>query len=252
VAASVTGAVGSVTAGVTLAAGAVTDASLAGNMEIVFETDFATNYNQTRHAWVTNAQDFVGTTAADPFGGYIVAASVTGAVGSVTGAVGSVTGAVGSVTAGVTLAAGAITNASLAGNMEIVFETDFATNYNQTRSAWVTNAQDFVGTTASDPFNGQVVAADVTAAVAVDDIQDGAIGAAAVADIFSTTTLAEAYSTDGSAATPAQLLYDTLQSLTEFAISGTTLTVKKRDGSTTAGTYTLDSSSAPTSRTRAS
>lgn len=64
--------------GVALSAGAITDASLAGNMEIVFETDFATNYNATRNAWVTNAQDFVGTTAADPFNGQIVAASLTG------------------------------------------------------------------------------------------------------------------------------------------------------------------------------
>jgi hypothetical protein len=44
----------------TLAAGAVTDASLAGNMEIVFELDFATNYNQTRDAWVTNYTDVIG------------------------------------------------------------------------------------------------------------------------------------------------------------------------------------------------
>lgn len=81
---NVDGAVASVTAGVSLAAGAITDASLAGNMEIVFETDFATNYNQTRNAWATNAQDFVGTTASDPFNGQVVAASVTGAVGSIT------------------------------------------------------------------------------------------------------------------------------------------------------------------------
>jgi len=50
-----------VSPGVTLANGAITDASLAGNMEIVFETDFATNYNTTRNAWVTNQQDTVGT-----------------------------------------------------------------------------------------------------------------------------------------------------------------------------------------------
>ena len=95
-----------VTNGVTLANGAVTDVSLAGNMEIVFETDFATNYNTTRNAWATNAQDFVGTSAADPFNGQVVAASVTGAVGSVTGSVGSVTGAVGSVTGAVGSVAG--------------------------------------------------------------------------------------------------------------------------------------------------
>lgn len=100
---NVVGSVASVTAGVTLANGAITDASLAGNMEIVFETDFATNYNATRNAWVTNAQDFVGTTAGDPFNGTVVSASVTGNVG------GNVSGSVGSVTGGINTGAGVIT-----------------------------------------------------------------------------------------------------------------------------------------------
>lgn len=60
--------VASVTAGVTLAAGAVTNASLAGNMEIVFETDFATNYNTTRNGWVTNYTDYLGTIPAAALG----------------------------------------------------------------------------------------------------------------------------------------------------------------------------------------
>ncbi len=55
---------------------------------------------------------------------------------------------------GVSLNAGAITNASLAGNMEIVFETDFATNYNTTRDSWVTNTQDTVGTGSFDTATG--------------------------------------------------------------------------------------------------
>jgi len=67
------------------------------NLNTVFDTDFATNYNTTRDAWVTNAQDFVGTTAADPFNGQVVAASVTGAIGSVTNL---------TVQAGTTLASG--------------------------------------------------------------------------------------------------------------------------------------------------
>ena len=72
------------------------------------------------------------------------------------------------VTAGVTLANGAITNASPAGNVEIDLETDFATNYNTTRNAWATNVQAFGGTSTSDPFNGQVVAASVTGNVGGD------------------------------------------------------------------------------------
>ena len=103
--------------------------------------------------------------------------------GNLSGSVGSVTGAVGSVTAGVSLAAGAVTNASLAGNMEVVFETDFATNYNTTRNAWVTNFTDIIGSYTAqtgDSFArlgapaGASVSADIaavksdTAAVLVD------------------------------------------------------------------------------------
>jgi len=111
--------VASVTAGVTLAAGAITDTSLAGNMELVFETDFATNYNTTRNAWTTNTQDLVGTgawntgktgyalTTADwnvgKTGYSLTATTGLGAqtaniTGNLSGSVGSVTGAVGSVT----------------------------------------------------------------------------------------------------------------------------------------------------------
>jgi len=39
--------------------------------------------------------------------------------------------------------------------------------------------------------------------------------------------------------------------LAERNLSGTTLTAKKLDGSTTAMTFTLDSSSSPTTQTRA-
>jgi hypothetical protein len=64
------------------------------------------------------------------------------------------------------------------------------------------------------------------------------------------TALTEAYRSTGATGTAAQLLYEILQNITEFAISGTTKTVKKLDG-TTAKTYTLDSSTAPTSITEA-
>ena len=104
---------------------------------------------------------------------------------------------------------------------------------------------------ASDTVANVTTTGSVTSGVTVSTVSDGAIGADAVADIFSTTAIAESYATDGSAGTPAQLLYQVQQALTEFAISSTTLTVKKLDGSTTAATYTLDSSTAPTSRTRA-
>lgn len=66
-----------------------------------------------------------------------------------------------------------------------------------------------------------------------------------------TTALTESYSADGAAPTPAQLLFAVLQILTEMSVSGTTATIRKLDGSTTAFTLTLNSSSSPTSITRA-
>ncbi len=70
-----------------------------------------------------------------------------------------------------------------------------------------------------------------------------------VSDIL-TTQMTEAYSADGSAPTLAQALFLIQQSLGDFSISGTTLTVKKVDGSTTAATFTLNDATAPTSLTR--
>ena len=71
-------------------------------------------------------------------------------------------------------------------------------------------------------------------------------------DALLTTAMTESYATDGSTMTVAQALYLILANVSEFAISGTTLTAKKLDGSTTAATYTLDDATNPTSRTRAS
>ena len=69
-------------------------------------------------------------------------------------------------------------------------------------------------------------------------------------DAAFTTQMADSVATDGSIATREQALYMILQFLTEFAISGTTLTVKKVDGSTTLMSFTLDDATNPTSLTR--
>lgn len=78
-----------------------------------------------------------------------------------------------------------------------------------------------------------------------------ALTTAALTDVWATDTLTEAYAADGAAATPAQLLYMLWAGVNEFSITGTTITAKKLDGSTTAMTWTLDDASSPTSRTRA-
>ena len=86
-------------------------------------------------------------------------------------------------------------------------------------------------------------------AILVDTAEIGAAGAGLTA-IF-TTQMTESYAADGVAPTPAQSLFLIQQSLTEVAISSTTETIKKLDGSTTAATLTLDDASSPTSKTRA-
>jgi len=72
-----------------------------------------------------------------------------------------------------------------------------------------------------------------------------------VVDIL-TTQMTESYAGDGTAPTLAQSLFLTMQNLQDFSYIGTTQTVKKLDGSTTAATYTLDDAVTPTSKTRAS
>lgn len=67
-----------------------------------------------------------------------------------------------------------------------------------------------------------------------------------VSDIW-TTALTEAYRATGATGTAAQLLYELIAHLGNSSIAGTTKTLKKLDGSTTAKTYTLDDDTTPTS-----
>lgn len=89
-------------------------------------------------------------------------------------------------------------------------------------------------------------------AIATGAIDADALAADVISDIFQGTALTESYAADGAAATPAQLLYMIWALLAEKAVSTTTLTVKKLDGSTTAMTFTLNDATNPTSVTRAS
>lgn len=81
---------------------------------------------------------------------------------------------------------------------------------------------------------------------------DGITGTIATLDALLTTAITESYAADGAAPSISQALMLIQQYLTEKSISGTALTVKKLDGSTTAAVLTLNSSTAPTSSTRAS
>lgn len=116
-------------------------------------------------------------------------------------------------------------------------------------------------------FAASAAAGTDIAAILVDTAEIGAAGAGLTdlggmsttmkaqvnteVDSAFTTQMADSVSTDGTIATREQALYMILQLLTEFAISSTTMTVKKVDGSTSLMTLTLDDATNPTSITRA-
>jgi hypothetical protein len=98
----------------------------------------------------------------------------------------------------------------------------------------------------SDPADQSlIIAATDSITTAIGNLND-----LSAADVLG-ATVAEGFSTAGENPTLAQILHEIRQGTLEFAISGTTLTVKKQDGSTTAMTFTLDDDTNPTSRTRA-
>jgi hypothetical protein len=73
-----------------------------------------------------------------------------------------------------------------------------------------------------------------------------------IADALLTRQMTEAYAAIGVQPTVAQALFQILQGLTEFAITGAVISVKGVDGVTEKMTFTLDSATDPTSRLRAS
>jgi hypothetical protein len=68
---------------------------------------------------------------------------------------------------------------------------------------------------------------------------------------YPTYQLLDSVPADGTRPTIAQALYTLTQFLTERSVSGTTMTVKKVDGSTALMTFTLNDAANPTSITRA-
>lgn len=162
-----------------------------------------------------------------------VVASVSGAVGSVTGNVGgNVTGSVGSVTGAVGSVTGNV-GGNVAGSV-----------------ASVTGAVGSVTGSVGGNVDGSV--ASVTAGVTVTTNNDKTGYALTAAYDFAkgTTAVTESYAANGVAPTPVQAIMAIHQMLMQFAISGTSITVKQLDNTTTAFTVTLDDGTTPTSAVR--
>lgn len=197
-----------------------------------------------------------------------VTGNLSGSVGSVTGAVGSVTTRVTANTdqfAGQTITAGAgvtipssiasptnitagtittvtnLTNAATNGD----FTATMKTSLNASTPASITGniGGNIIGFVTGDVWgsvHGSV--ASVGAPVTLTGAYDFAKG---------TVAMTEAYPVKGATVTPAEALYDILQQMNEKDISGTTLTIAKRDQSTPAKTFTLNDPTNPTAITEA-
>lgn len=98
--------------------------------------------------------------------------------------------------------------------------------------------------------------ADAVAADAVAEIQSGlstltaAQVNAEVVDALVTDVIADSTPADGSRPSIAQAVLMLVRLLTEKDVSGTTVTIRKEDGTTTAFTLTLNDATTPTSITR--
>jgi hypothetical protein len=150
--------------------------------------------------------------------------SVTGAVGSVTGNVGgNVTGSVGSLAA--------------QAKADVNAEVDSALN------------TAIPGSPTANSINERVAAIDnKLPAGNLSDVTTAQVNAEVV-DALTIDLVPDAVPADGSRPTIAQALYMLTQFLMERSITGTTMTVRKPDGSTTLMTFSLDSTD-PTSVTR--
>ncbi|HEX2669627.1 MAG TPA: hypothetical protein VHM25_02085 [Polyangiaceae bacterium] len=180
-----------------------------------------------------------------------ITGNLSGSVGSVTGAVGSVTGNVGG---NVTGSVGSVTGLT-ASNLDATVSSRLA-------SASYTAPLDAAGTRTAVGLASANLDAQLSTIAGYIDTEVAAIKAktdnlpaspAATGDVTGllTTQLTESYAADGAAPTLTQALLAIQQFLQERAVAGTTLTVKKLDGTTAAMTFTLDDGTNPTALTRA-
>lgn len=145
------------------------------------------------------------------------------------------------ITAGTITTVTNLTNAPTAGDLTATMKTSVTT----AATAATPTAAAVTGAVGSVAGN---VGGNITGSI-------GSLGATAKTDVSTavlTTQMIESYAALNAVPTLAQGLLEMRAILAQASVSGTTLTAKKIDGSTTAETFTINSSTAPTSITRAS
>lgn len=186
-----------------------------------------------------------------------ITGNLSGSVGSVTGNVGgNVVGSVGSVTADVTVGTNNDkTGYSLSSSQTFDLSGNVSGSVGSVTGNVGGNVSGSVGSVTGNVggnVSGSVgsVVGNVGGNVGGNVVGSVASVVAAV-DVDGTSSLSESYASAGAGFTLAQALYGLHALLGEKAIVGTTMTTKRRDGSTTANTFTLDDDTSPTSITQA-
>lgn len=132
-----------------------------------------------------------------------------------------------------TLTAGSDTDTDYVGHVMVIEDADDTTRRSSVYATAYTGSSKTVALAAGTNF---------TAAVG-DKVR---VYAAIHPEYFANNkALTESYAADGAEGTMAQILYAIQQMLQEFNKSGTTISIKKLDGSTEAYTLTLDDADAP-------
>lgn len=101
-------------------------------------------------------------------------------------------------------------------------------------------------------MDNNVVAAAAIASNALTDAKFATDAKQGFADALLQRQMTEGYNTDGTAPTVEEAFFVVMQRLLDFAISGTTISVKEIDGTTEAYQITIDDANNPTSSSRSS
>lgn len=183
----------------------------------------------------TNGLFIAGTNAATT----VTTSLTTTFTGNLTGSVGSVTGLTAS-NLDATVSSRMATYTQPTGFLAATFPTGTVANTTNITAGTITTATNLTNAPTAGDFTA-VMKTSLSAATPVATLSsayDFAKGTAA---------MTESYAAQGATLTAVQALYGINQFLSQHSTSATTWTVKKRDGSTTAKTYTLDSATSPTS-----
>ena len=195
-------------------------------------------------------------------------ANIAGSVTSVSGSVGSVTGAVGSVTGltaanlDATISSRMATYTQPTGFLAATFPTGTIANTTNITAGSVASVTGAVGSvtgavgsvtgavgSVTGNIGGNVVGSVASVSGAVGSLTTNNDKTGYALSATGSAALTEAYAADNVAPTLSQMLYMIWSLLSERNASGTTLTTKRIDGSTTAMTFTLDAAS-PSTQTR--